>query len=92
MANVNVITSAVLDSSTTMNTATLANARRGSLINKGPSTVYLGWSCDTVNTNNTAEVGKSYLDSGDSMRIPASVRNFSHATASGTAKLLFVEE
>ena len=92
MANVNVFISAVLDSSTTTNTVTLSNARRGSLINKGPSTVYLGWSSDTVNANTTAEVGKSYLDSGDSMRLPAGVKNFSHVTASGTAKLLFVEE
>ncbi len=92
MANVNIYISAVLDSGTSVNTATLQSARRGSLINKGPSTVFLGWSSDTVNANTSAEVGKSYLDSGDAMRIPAGVKNFAHVTATGSAKLLFVEE
>ena len=92
MANVNVYTGAVIDSGTSVNTVTLTNARRGSLVNKGAASVYISWSNTTVNANTTAENGKCILDAGDAVRIPTGVKSFAHATASGTAKLVFVED
>lgn len=92
MANVNAHTGAVIDASTETNTVTLTGSRRGSLVNKGAATVYLQWSAATVSADAGAGTGKCYLEAGDAVRIPPGVRSFAHATASGTAKLIFVEE
>jgi hypothetical protein len=45
-----------------------------------------------VTADATAAVGKCYLESGDAARVPHGVKTFAHATASGTAKLIFVED
>jgi hypothetical protein len=68
--------------------------RHGSILNKGPSVVFVGWGRSiTAGECNTDEgENKCYLESGDAVRIPRTKTTFSCATASGSAKLLFVED
>ena len=86
---------AVIDSGTTANTVTLRFPRqaRGSIINKGSATVYIAWNTTTPpSADTTAAVGKCYLASGDACTIPKNAANFVHLTASGSAKLIYIED
>lgn len=85
----------ILDSSTTTSVVTVTDRRTqgGTITNKGAATVYINWAgIADVAANTTEGINKCYLDSGDSVRVPKSCTTWSHETASGTAKLLYVEE
>jgi len=85
---------AILDSSTDDSVVTITDRRvgGGSIVNKGSATVYINWTGGAVTANDTEGTNKCFLEDGDSVRIPKACTSFSHATASGTAKLIYVEE
>lgn len=91
-ADATVSTGAVIDSSSVQAMCTIQSGKRGCLVNKGSATVYINWAGGTVDATTDAGNNKAYLDSSDSIRIPSNVKRFTHATASSTAKLIFVED
>jgi hypothetical protein len=85
------MTGAVIDSGAVANTVALRSGRGGSLLNKGAATVYIGWNGVTVAADDTAELNKAYLAANEAVRIPSGADSFTHKTAVGTAKLVFLE-
>jgi len=85
----------ILDSSTTTSVVTVTDRRTnvgGTIANKGAATVYINWSGAAVTADTDEGVNKCYLEAGDSCRVPRGCTTWSHETASGTAKLLYIEE
>jgi len=65
---------------------------RGSLINEGPATVYIGWNKEVVAADDTQEDNKNFMKANDALRIGKSASFASICTAVGTAKVQYVSD
>lgn len=69
-----------------------ARDRRGSILNLGPSRIYLGFNMTDVNANETQESDKIWVDVNKPVRLPSRVEFVAFKTASGAAKAHYVED
>lgn len=66
--------------------------RRGSFWNKGASRIYVGLNIPNFTADESEEVGKVWADANQAIRLPRACTYVTVATASGSAKVNYLED